>query len=251
MITQVGFARVSVVAGTRVPAAEGDGHVLDNAVWHSLAGSQRRLGAVGTGAARFEGDVAPFAALRREPGPESWDELAALTGPGATVALLMPSPPPVPGAWGVLARMPGLQLVAETVDGAPAPEAVELGPADVAAMLDLVERTEPGPFRPRTIELGRYIGIRRDGQLVAMAGERLRPAGYTEISAVCTDPAHQGSGLATTLVRDLVGSIAARGEVPFLHVLADNHRAAGLYEHLGFRHRRDIEAVVLQAPEGD
>ena len=248
MIGPVGFATVSLVVGTRVPGADREDRVLDNAVWHSLAGVHRRLGSVGEGATRFEEDVAPFAALCDRPGPESWDELAELAGPGGTAVLLMPSPPPVPAGWEVRARTPGLQLVAAAVRGAPAEGAVDLGPADVAAMLDLVARTQPGPFRPRTVELGRYIGIRRDGELVAMAGERLRPAGYTEISAVCTDPAHQGSGLATALVRDLVGSIDARGEVAFLHVLTDNVGAAALYEHLGFRHRRDIEAVVLQAP---
>ena len=99
MIGPVGFATVSLVAGTRVPGADREDRVLDNAVWHSLAGVHRRLGSVGEGATRFKEDVAPFAALCDRPGPESWDELAELAGPGGTAVLLMPSPPPVPAGW--------------------------------------------------------------------------------------------------------------------------------------------------------
>ena len=114
-------------------------------------------------------------------------------------------------------------------------------------MLALVERTRPGPFLPRTIELGTYLGVRDDGVLVAMAGERLHPPGWTEISAVCTDPAARGRGLATRLVRALVHGIRARGEQPFLHAAADNP-AIGLYESLGFRHRRGVTFAAARVP---
>ena len=89
--------------------------------------------------------------------------------------------------------------------------------ADVPEILDLVARTQPGPFRPRTIELGTYLGFRHDGALVAMAGERLHPAGWTEISAVCTDPAYRGRGLATRLVSAVGAGIAERGDRVLLH----------------------------------
>ena len=101
-------------------------------------------------------------------------------------------------------------MVGTGVHGEPDPEAVVLTGADAAEVLDLVDRTEPGPFRKRTVELGRYLGIRRDGPLVAMAGERLRVPGYTEISAVCTDPAYRGQGLAARLTR----AVAARHPGP-------------------------------------
>jgi predicted GNAT family acetyltransferase len=116
-------------------------------------------------------------------------------------------------------------------------------------MLDLVARTRPGPFLPRTIELGTYLGIRRGGALVAMAGERLRPPGWTEISAVCTDPAHQGQGLATRLVHAIAAVIRDRGETPFLHASADNTGAISLYESLGFRLRRTLDFCALTLPE--
>ena len=104
------------------------------------------------------------------------------------------------------------------------PEAVRLGPADVPEMLDLVARTQPGPFLPRTITSGTYLGIRRGGALVAMAGERMRPPGWGEISAVCTDPAHRGQGLAGRLVRAVGAVVRERGDVPFLHAAADERR---------------------------
>jgi predicted GNAT family acetyltransferase len=116
-------------------------------------------------------------------------------------------------------------------------------------MLALVERTRPGPFLYRTIELGTYLGVRRDGALIAMAGERLRPAGYTEISAVCTDAAYRGTGLASRLVEVLVGTIRARGEVPFLHLTMANESAHRVYAALGFETRALLDVIAVQAPE--
>ena len=120
----------------------------------------------------------------------------------------------------------------------PDPDAVVLGEADVPEMLDLVERTRPGPFRTGTRLMGTYLGIRRDGALVAMAGERMQPPGWSEISAVCTDPAYRGQSLATRLIRAVGAVIRERGDVPFLHASAGNTDAIRLYEHLGFTVRR-------------
>jgi predicted GNAT family acetyltransferase len=126
------------------------------------------------------------------------------------------------------------------------PETVVLGPDDVPEILDLIARTEPGPFRERTIEMGTYLGIRRDGALIAMAGERQHPPDWTEISAVCTDPQHRGQGLATRLVRAVAAGIRERGETPFLHALAGNTAAIRLYESIGFTRRRRAPFVVLR-----
>jgi predicted GNAT family acetyltransferase len=104
----------------------------------------------------------------------------------------------------------------------------------VPEILDLVERTKPGPFAKRTIEMGRYLGIRREGRLIAMAGERLRPPGWTEVSAVCTDPDFRGQGLAARLTLAVAAGILERGELPFLHAAATNTNAIRLYEGLGF-----------------
>jgi predicted GNAT family acetyltransferase len=129
------------------------------------------------------------------------------------------------------------------------PEAVRLGPSDVPEMLDLVARTQPGPFLAGTIELGTYLGLRRAGALVAMAGERFHPPGWTEISAVCTDDDHRGQGLATRLVGAVGAGIRARGETPFLHVAVNNVTAIRLYLELGFTIRRQVSVQVVAAPD--
>ncbi len=133
----------------------------------------------------------------------------------------------------------------------PAAPIVALGVADVPEMLALARVTQPGPFGPRTAELGDYIGIRQRGVLVAMAGERMRIAGFTEISAVCVEAAYRGHGFAGGLVGSLVSSIAVRGEIPFLHVFSSNHAAIALYRKLGFALRRRMHFVALARAEAE
>jgi predicted GNAT family acetyltransferase len=115
-------------------------------------------------------------------------------------------------------------------------------------MLDLVARTKPGPVFPRTIEMGTYLGIRRNGALVAMAGEKLHPPGWTEIGAVCTDEAWRGHGFATRLIRAVAGVIRDRGDIPFLHAIAANTRSMDLYESIGFRLRRKTVFFTVRPP---
>ncbi|MBM2618384.1 GNAT family N-acetyltransferase [Actinoplanes sp. LDG1-06] len=213
--------------------------VLDNPVWGALLGVQRPFASVRGQAARYLPEVSPFAAVEDAADPAAWADLAALAGPEET--LLVPGAPegPVPG-WELIGGGRGVQLTGEDLVAAPDPEVVRLGEADVPEMLDLVARTRPGPFGPRTRELGSYLGIRRNGVLAAMAGERVRPPGWTEISAVCTDPAYRGQGLANRLVRAVAAVVRERGERPFLHAAGNNENAIRLYLAMGFRHRRDI-----------
>jgi ribosomal protein S18 acetylase RimI-like enzyme len=224
-------------------------HPLDNPVLRSLTGAHARLALTQGRAVRYPADMSPFAALPGEPCAADWADAARLLGPGEVVLFpgLGATPPP---GWEVAGRGEGVQLVADTLAAEPDPEAVPLGPADVPAMLRLSERTKPGPFLPRTIELGSYLGIWRDGELVAMAGERFRPPGWTEVSAVCTDPAWRGHGFASRLTRAVAAGIAARGETPFLHAVASNTTAIRLYKELGFSHRRDITFWALRHADG-
>jgi GNAT superfamily N-acetyltransferase len=213
---------------------------LDNPVLASLTGPHQHFAERHGQAVRYLPDVSPFLAIAS---PSAWPDAAALAGPGAVVVLAGAGRPPAD--WELLEEIPGVRMVAEEVAAAPAREAVRLTTADVPEMLDLVARTEPGPFRKRTIELGTYLGIRREGRLVAMAGERLRPPGWTEISAVCTDEDYRGQGLATTLVLALVHEIRGRGEQALLHASAANKTAVRLYERMGFRLRaRPVFAAV-------
>jgi predicted GNAT family acetyltransferase len=117
---------------------------------------------------------------------------------------------------------------------------------DAPAMLELTALTKPGPFFARTLELGQYFGVRDNNRLVAMAGERTRFDGLSEISAVCVHPDHRGKGYAQRLIRALIKAIADRGETPFLHVFASNANAIGLYERLGFVVRATMQVTALQ-----
>ncbi|WP_037888266.1 GNAT family N-acetyltransferase [Streptomyces sp. NRRL S-87] len=221
-------------------------HALDNPVWAALSGPHRRFAqSAGPLAARYAPDVAPFNALADPADPRAWADLAALVGPGGTATLAGRFAPPA--GWEQVGSLEGVQLVDAGVRAEPAPEAVPLGPADVPEILELIALTRPGPFLPRTVELGTYLGIRERGRLVAMAGERLRPPGWTEISAVCTHPDHRGRGLATRLVRAVAAGIRERGDTPFLHTAATNTGAIRLYESLGFALRRRPDFLAVRA----
>jgi ribosomal protein S18 acetylase RimI-like enzyme len=224
-------------------------HPLDNPARAALLGTQMHLAERCGEVLRYPADISPFIALPDDPRPNDWDDLARLVGPGGVAATAgVPAVPP-PG-WQVLMNLAGVQLTGEQLAATePTSDAVPLGPGDVPEMLDLVARTRPGPFLPRTIELGGYVGIRRNGALVAMAGERVRPPGWSEISAVCTDADFRGEGLATRLTLAVASAITRRGEMPFLHASADNVNALRLYESLGFRLRRPVTFVVMRAPQ--
>jgi len=222
--------------------------ILDEVVWASLTGSHHRHLVQRHGsAARYHPDVAPFVALADPADPRGWEDAATLVGRGAPFAISGSGVTP-PAGWATTVVGQGVQLVDVGLVKRPDPDAVRLGPDDVPEILDLVARTEPGPFRPRTIELGTYLGIRHRGRLVALAGERLHPQGWTEISAVCTDPAHRGRGLASRLVSAVGAGIAERGDRALLHALATNP-AVGLYLHLGFRLRRLTEFRSVTTPD--
>lgn len=225
-------------------------HPLDNPVRGSLLHAHAHLADRLGSALRYQPEVAPFVALPDEPDGQTWRDTAALLGAGtvAPVACFATRPP---DAWQIVSDIPCVQMVDDGVDAAPDDEAIQLGRADVPAMLALVAQTRPGPFRPRTIELGHYLGIRRGGVLVAMAGERMRPPGWTEISAVCTAGTHRGQGLATRLLRAVAHVIRERGEVPFLHAAAANTTAIRLYRSLGFRLRARPAFVGIQVPAAE
>jgi ribosomal protein S18 acetylase RimI-like enzyme len=222
-------------------------HLLDNSIYSALTGPHAHLAQRRGNALRYPVDMSPFMALPERPDEADWADLAALAGPDARVTLSGPVVEP-PDGWEVVLRVPLLQFVDDGIAAAPDEEAVRLGRADVPEMLELAERTKPGPFLPRTIEMGTYLGIRRNGRLVAMAGERLHPPGWTEISGVCTEPEWRGKGLGTRLLLAVAAGIRERGETSFLHVLTSNTSAIRLYEALGFRLRLRTANVVLTQP---
>ncbi|WP_280400292.1 GNAT family N-acetyltransferase [Nocardia carnea] len=214
--------------------------VLDDPVSESLRGHHAHLARRHGEACTYVAEVASFSAVPADPDPGDWADLARLLGPGEFADMFSSAAVPPPD-WEPVFTLDGRQMIytGDAGSGEPA-DLVELNVADVPDMLDLVARTQPGPFRPRTHELGTYLGIRDGGVLVAMAGERLRPPGWTEISAVCTAPEARGRGHAARLVGAVAARIIARGERPFLHAAESNTGAIALYERLGFETRRKV-----------
>ncbi|TDW69749.1 FR47-like protein [Kribbella pratensis] len=217
--------------------------MLDNPVRHSLAGTHRQWAAVAGHTARYPAGVAPFMALPDAAEPADWDQLIELAGEDDVV--LVNPPDTVPPTVTATRRLLALQMVADStlLPSVDAPDGFavrKLDEADSAQMLDLAQRTKPGPFGPDTWRLGAYYGIERGNKLVAMAGERMRPPGWSEISGVCSDTEYRGFGLARTVVTSVVGEVVGRGDQPFLHVMEDNVGAIRLYRALGFTVRRRI-----------
>ncbi|HEX4049090.1 MAG TPA: GNAT family N-acetyltransferase [Elusimicrobiota bacterium] len=224
---------------------------LDRPIWEALSTTHASMAEGGSLAKRYPREVSPLAALR-EQSPEAYAALGRLLAPEEAAVLFLNEPPRPPAGW-TLVRDGRLEQRVCSAPPAPPRSAAgiePLGPDEAPEMLALAELTKPGPFRSRTVEFGGYIGIRDAGRLVAMAGQRTRPAGYTEISAVCTHPDARGRGHAEALIAALARTIFGRGEIPFLGVRPDNEGARRLYERLGFKVRavQRLAVVAQNAP---
>lgn len=217
---------------------------LDHPVWEALTSGHAGLGRAKGSARRYPSLVAPFAALG-EPTPGAFADLAGLVAPEEHVALVTAESISVPADWQIFRNRPIEQMVCTELKGDSAASPLELGPSDVPEMMALAAMTEPGPFLPETIRMGRYFGVRsEDRVLIAMAGERLKLDGFTEISAVCTHPDFRGRGHARNLVAFLCAQTFHEGRIPFLHVKGEN-QAKVVYENLGFRVRCELELTVI------
>lgn len=231
-----------------------ESEVLDNLIWHSLAGPHARFAEGDGPARRYHPDVAIFVAVEHG-GADAWAALAELVGPGETVTMSGPVAATAPVDWDRTVRGFGYQMVlrrpAELAAVDPELRVEELVTEDVPQMLALVELAQPGPFRPRTIELGRYIGVFDDDHLlIALAGERMHADGYTEISAVATHPSARRRGIAAQLTSNVARGILERGETPLLHVAGTNDNAKRVYDRLGFEVRRTLEFAAVVTPGG-
>lgn len=224
-----------------------DEHALENPVWHALRGPLARFASSKStpDLIHFDPEVSVFSAVDQIDALV-WGRIAKQIGLDGTCGLFRDVVPTPPEGWEELFRGPCLQMVATDIPDPVGLETIELGPEDAAEMLELTALTEPGPFSARTCELGRYVGVRRDGRLLAMAGERFRVPGYVEISAVCTHPDARGEGFARELTLDVAQSIRKGGDEAMLHVLETNESAIRLYQNLGFVVRRKIDVVFAQ-----
>ncbi len=223
-------------------------HPLDRPVWSALTSRQAPLALGDARALRFDPDYALFAAAADD-SPESTEALGRLNVSPNGLGLVEAGDMPLPPGAVVRAGAACVQMVAASLTGGGKAIAFEpLGETDAAEMLALATLTVPGPFFERTHRLGDFIGVKIDGRLVAMAGERMKPDGFTEVSGVCTHPDHRGRGYAGALMRVVTQRILERGEQAFLHAYAANTATIALYETLGFRVRTRITYTVLEGP---
>ncbi|GLK85373.1 GNAT family N-acetyltransferase [Ancylobacter defluvii] len=219
-------------------------HPLDRPVWTALTSLQAPLAEGGVLARRYPADIVPFAAMADDRA-ESRRALAALVAPGETVVLAEAESVVLPQELSAVSVAEAVQMIAATPPAAvDDPRIRPLTAADAAEMLELATLTRPGPFSLKALSLGRFWGIRIDGRLAAMAGERMRQPGFTELSGVCAHPERRGHGLGRTLSLHVAAQIVARGDTPYLHAYAGNGAAIGLYESIGFRLRRQMKVVV-------
>ena len=224
-------------------------HPLDRPVWSALTSRQAHLALGDDQALRFDPAYALFAAAADET-PGATAALGRLNVSSNGMGLVEAGDMPLPPGAVVRAQAACVQMIASSLNGGGRTVAFEpLGEADAAEMLALATLTVPGPFFEKTHRLGDFIGVRHDGRLVAMAGERMKPDGFTEVSGVCTHPDHRGRGYAGALMRVVTGRILERGEQAFLHAYAAHTATIALYETLGFRVRTKITYTVLDGPE--
>ena len=216
--------------------------VLDNPAWEALLGQQKGF-AVGTAQAmRYRQGILPFAGCSSG-ALGSMETLDPFVNAGESLYIIGDGLPALPAGWVVVHDLPCAQMVLRqplftAIDTADGTEL--LGDADAGDMFDLINSVQPGYYNTGTRLLGTYYGIRDAGKLVAMAGERMRLDGYSELSAICTSPLYTGRGYAQKLMARLCNRHAAANTVSFLHVTLTNQRAIRLYEHMGFEQRRTI-----------
>ena len=220
-------------------------HPLDRPVWNSLTTRQAHLALGDTRALRYAPAINLFGAAA-DNSPANLFALACLLPPGGTLGLVEASDVALPPDSAIRSRATINQMVLTELTGqGDATDFVALSDDDAPEMLALATLTAPGPFFAQTNRLGDFIGVKQDGRLVAMAGERMKPTGFTEVSAVCTHPDHRGQGYARALMQVVIERILARGEAAFLHVYPGNG-AIPLYEALGFSFRAAMTYTVLE-----
>ena len=212
-----------------------------------LTGRQAHLAEGDGSAVRIDRGYGLFG-VAADAGADAQAALAALVPDEGEIWIVEGEPWPVPPGTREVKRAVLAQMVAEGApllprDGEPA--IIPLGDDDAPEMAALAEHAKPGPWGPKTHRYGPFFGIRDDGRLLAMAGQRILVPGMAEVSGVSTWEDCRGRGYARTLIGHVMREMVARGETPFLHSYADNAGAIALYESLGFRIRREMHVLAI------
>jgi predicted GNAT family acetyltransferase len=224
-------------------------HILDRPVWSALISRHAALSEGGALARRYDPSIIPFAAARDD-SRESLQALAALPRNGEDMVLLQADPIVLPENFVASLTATGVQMILKRPPPKVSDARIEkLGEADASEMLALATLTKPGPFTLRAQALGEFFGVRHDGRIAAMVGERMKRDGLAEISGVCAHPDFRGRGLARQLSIFVTHKILERGETPFLHAYASNAAAIRLYESIGFELRSMMNVAMIRKAE--
>ncbi len=220
-------------------------HQLDRPVWNALTTAWARFALGGPRAWQLAPEYGPFAATPDRT-PENLAALGRCRQGEHNLWVVEADEFPAPPGMTVLNHATIVQMVTEDIpDAAPEFEVDVLDEADAPEMLALARLTRPGPFTIATHRLAPFIGVKRDGKLVAMAGERMKMPGLSELSGVCTHPDYRGHGYGAALSRIVTRRILDRGETAFLHAYDGNTAALDLYRALGYVQRRTLIVTVL------
>jgi ribosomal protein S18 acetylase RimI-like enzyme len=222
-------------------------HILDNPIWNALNTGSEMFSSRNENCRFVNSEMGFFVGLPSYE-EENLEYLHSICSPGQRIILFPPGRITVSKSWKVLNDHELLQMVCNS-DPEPKPldgTLTQLTEKDVPAMLELIELTKPGPFLSRTIDFGGYVGLFHEGKLMSMAGKRLSPDPYVEVSAVCTHPDFGGKGLSNQVMRRVIADIKQAGKIPFLHVYPENTPAIKLYTKLGFEPRASLRTYFLE-----
>lgn len=225
-------------------------HPLDRPVWASLTTRHAHL-AHGSGPAlRYDLGIIPFVSVGADD-KASLEAMAELAPHDQNAFFVQAAQVDLPDGLEVITRAKVVQmLLVGDVKPRDEPDFVQLTPNDAPAMLELATLTKPGPFTLRAGELGAFWGVKQDGALIAMAGQRFHHTDFGEVSGVCTHPSQQGKGLGRRMTEWMTAKVMARGETPFLHTYDTNAGAIHLYEQIGYRIRAKLNVTVLRRRAG-
>ncbi|MET3523350.1 GNAT family N-acetyltransferase [Mesorhizobium abyssinicae] len=221
-------------------------HLLDRPIWSALSSRHQSFAQGDSLARRYRPSIVPFAATAADD-TASLEALGRLIPPLESSIVVQADAIVLPAALSAISTASLVQMIAERPVQAVSDERIRrLTQDDAAEMLALAALTRPGPFTLEALSLGDFWGVKIDGRLAAMAGERMKQPGYTELSGVCSHPDFRGGGLARRLSLFVANQIMTRGEIPYLHAYASNVAAIGLYESIGFRLRSMMNMAVVQ-----
>lgn len=211
---------------------------LDNPVWHSLNETHRDFSIIYDDLKCYDPGFCPFG------GYEGTNDITKeIAGYAKLISsfFIVGNKPPIPQGLALKNELVCLQMTIGHHTGVEMErEIIRLNHQYEEALFQLVNLVQPGYFKKNTSQLGDYYGIFKNGNLVAVTGERMKMNDFVEISAIVTHPEHTGRGYAKQLINHVVNKIFDDGKIPYLHVAETNTGAISLYRKLGFELRRKI-----------